>query len=39
MRAAVEQVFNADPTLERHPVLAESLARIDEAAQANLSKA
>ena len=39
MRNAVEAIFAADPTLERHPALAESLARIDEAAQANLAKA
>ena len=39
MRTAVEGIFAADPTLERHPALAESLARIDEAAQANLAKA
>jgi len=39
MRTAVEAIFAADPTLERHPALAESLARIDEAAQANLAKA
>ena len=38
MRAAVEGIFTSDPTLERHPFLAESLARIDEAAQANLAK-
>jgi ATP-dependent DNA helicase RecG len=38
MRKAVESIFYADPTLERHPALAESLARIDEAAQANLAK-
>lgn len=38
MRAAVEAIFASDPTLERHPFLAESLARIDEAAQANLAK-
>ena len=38
MRKAVESIFAADPTLERHPALAESLARIDEAAQANLAK-
>jgi ATP-dependent DNA helicase RecG len=39
MRTAVETIFAADPTLERHPALAESLARIDEASQANLAKA
>ena len=39
MRTAVEGIFASDPTLERHPALAESLARIDEAAQANLAKA
>jgi ATP-dependent DNA helicase RecG len=39
MRSAVETIFAADPTLERHPALAESLARIDEASQANLAKA
>ncbi len=38
MRKAVESLFAADPTLERHLALAESLARIDEAAQANLAK-
>jgi ATP-dependent DNA helicase RecG len=39
MRTAVEGIFASDPTLERHPALAESLARIDEASQANLAKA
>ena len=38
MRKSVELIFASDPTLERHPALAESLARIDEAAQANLAK-
>ncbi len=38
-RALAEGVLSEDPTLERHPVLAESLERIDQAAQANLAKA
>jgi ATP-dependent DNA helicase RecG len=38
-RTLAEQVLANDPTLEKHPVLAESLERIDQAAQANLAKA
>ena len=38
-RKLAEQVLADDPTLEKHPVLAESLQRIDQAAQANLAKA
>ena len=38
-RALAEKVLASDPTLEKHPVLAESLDRIDQAAQANLAKA
>jgi len=38
-RTLAEQVLSADPTLEKHPVLAASLERIDQAAQANLAKA
>ena len=33
-----EQLLGADPTLEKHPALAEVLKRIDDAAQENLSK-
>ena len=38
-RKIAEQVLADDPTLEKHPVLAESLQRIDQAAQDNLAKA
>lgn len=38
-RKLAETVLSDDPTLEKHPVLAESLQRIDQAAQANLAKA
>jgi ATP-dependent DNA helicase RecG len=38
-RKLAEQVLADDPTLEKHPVLAESLQLIDKAAQANLAKA
>ncbi len=38
-RSLAEKVLAEDPTLEKHPVLAESLERIDQAAQANLAKA
>ncbi len=38
-RTLAEKVLAEDPTLEKHPVLAESLERIDQAAQANLAKA
>lgn len=38
-RKLAEQVLADDPTLEKHPVLAESLQRIDQAAQDNLAKA
>jgi ATP-dependent DNA helicase RecG len=38
-RTLAEQVLSEDPTLEKQPVLAESLERIDQAAQANLAKA
>ena len=37
-RADAEQLLGADPTLEKHPALAEVLKRIDDAAQENLSK-
>jgi ATP-dependent DNA helicase RecG len=37
-RSQVEALFNADPTLEKHPLLAESLARQDQERQANLAK-
>ena len=37
-RSQVEALFNADPTLEKHPILAESLARQDQERQANLAK-
>jgi len=38
MRVAVEGLFSADPTLEKHAELAETLARIDAAAAENLAK-
>ncbi|MFM7030304.1 MAG: ATP-dependent DNA helicase RecG [Micrococcales bacterium] len=38
MRVAVEDLFAADPTLEKHAELAETLARIDAAAAENLAK-
>ena len=38
-RKLAENLLAEDPTLEKHPVLAESLERIDKAAQANLAKA
>jgi hypothetical protein len=31
-------VFESDPTLEKHPALAEALERIDQQAQENLAK-
>jgi ATP-dependent DNA helicase RecG len=37
-RADAKQLLGADPTLEKHPALAEVLKRIDDAAQENLSK-
>ena len=39
MRIAAAEVLNADPTLEKHRVLAETLDRLDEAAKANIAKA
>jgi ATP-dependent DNA helicase RecG len=38
-RKQVEALMQADPTLEKHPSFAESLARMDENRQANLAKA
>ena len=38
-RTLAEELLAKDPTLEKHPVLAETLARMDEAAKANLAKA
>jgi ATP-dependent DNA helicase RecG len=38
MRVAVEDLFRTDPAMERHPALAETLARLDEAASQNLAK-
>jgi ATP-dependent DNA helicase RecG len=38
VRTQVEDLLNADPTLEKHPELAESLARQDQDRQANLAK-
>ena len=38
-RKQVEALMQADPTLEKHPSFAESLARLDENRQANLAKA
>ena len=37
-REVALKVFEADPTLEKHPELAEALARLDDAAEANLAK-
>ena len=38
VRLQVEALVKADPTLEKHPLLAESLARQDQQRQANLAK-
>ena len=38
-RKLAEQLLESDPTLEKNPVLAESLVRLDDAAKANLAKA
>ena len=38
VREQVGELFAADPTLEKHPLLAESLARQDQDRQANLAK-
>ena len=38
VRNQVEALMTADPTLEKHPDLAESLARLDQERQANLAK-
>jgi ATP-dependent DNA helicase RecG len=38
VRAMVTAVFDADPTLEKHPALAAALERIDQQAQENLAK-
>ncbi|MEY4275747.1 MAG: hypothetical protein RIS26_210 [Actinomycetota bacterium] len=38
MRDAAVKVLAADPTLEKHPALAETLERLDEAAKANIAK-
>lgn len=38
MRVAAADILNADPTLEKHLVLAETLERLDEAAKANIAK-
>jgi ATP-dependent DNA helicase RecG len=37
-RVQVEALFDQDPTLEKHPVLAEALARQDQDLQSNLAK-
>lgn len=37
-RSQAEQLMDADPTLEKHPALAESLERLDQERQANLAK-
>ena len=37
-REDAAKILEADPTLERHPLLADDLARIDESAQENLAK-
>ena len=38
VRGMVAKVFESDPTLEKHPALAEALERIDQQAQENLTK-
>ena len=38
MRDAAIKVLDADPTLEKHPELAETLERMDDAAKANIAK-
>jgi len=38
VRGMAAAVFESDPTLEKHPVLAEALERIDQQAQENLAK-
>lgn len=38
MRTAVASIFATDPTLEKHPALADTLNRIDAALQENLAK-
>lgn len=38
MREEASKVLAADPTLEKHPLLAETLERMDEAAKANIAK-
>ena len=37
-REDAAKILESDPTLERHPLLADDLARIDESAQENLAK-
>jgi ATP-dependent DNA helicase RecG len=39
MRVAAADILTADPTLEKHRVLADTLDRLDEAAKANIAKA
>jgi ATP-dependent DNA helicase RecG len=38
VRLEAEEIFGSDPTLEKHPLIAEALARIDESRQENLAK-
>lgn len=38
MREAASKVMTEDPTLEKHPALAETLERLDEASKANIAK-
>lgn len=38
MRVSASEILSADPTLEKHPTLAETLERLDEAAKANIAK-
>jgi hypothetical protein len=38
-RKAAEKVLDADPTLEKNPLLADALEREDQARQNNLAKA
>jgi hypothetical protein len=38
MRVAAGDLLASDPTLEKHPTLAETLERLDEAAKENIAK-
>jgi ATP-dependent DNA helicase RecG len=39
MRVAAAELLNSDPTLDKHPVLADTLDRLDDVAKANIAKA